>query len=116
MSLLSVGEIRKFKFSHPTNPKKSLIGVVVEVDELYNCYKIIELSGGVYTIPFGNVQGTVSISKEQRRIMLELAKQHLQLAYIHSEKRRLTNKEDEIRMDIDELIHKLKLQYSSENK
>ena len=48
--------------------------------------------------------------------MLELAKQHLQLAYIHSEKRRLMNKEDEIRMDIDELIHKLKLQYSSENK
>ena len=28
----------------------------------------------------------MSISKEQRRIMLELAKQHLQLAYIHSEK------------------------------
>lgn len=112
MSLLSVGEIRRFKFDNPVNPKKSLVGVVVEVDELYNSYAIVEISGGYYTVPFGSVLGTVKVSTEQRRIMLELAKEYIQLKFIHDEKKRLTNKAYEVQGNIDTLVHKLKLQYN----
>lgn len=114
MSLLSVGEIRKFKYDNLVSPLTSLTGVVVEVNELYKTYSVVDVSGGYYVVPFGNVLGYSKISKEQRVIMLELAKAYIKLHFIEDEKKRLMNQGYEVQENIDVLIHKLKLQYKPE--
>ena len=116
MSLLTIGEIRKFKYENPVSSLTTLTGVVVEVNELYKTYSVVDISGGYYIVNFGNVIGTAKVSKEQRVIMLELAKAYIKLQFIEDEKKRLMNQGYEVQGNIDTLIHKLKLQYSPEKR